>query len=193
MDAVLLNDFKGVHSGGLDFALVDTFPTRPQNYNDFANFSIRPIIAEQIVLACFRKYNRLFLKDDHTYDNLLGQSLISQQQNARALNNWFQHHFGRGVPRLDLVLTVANRQAVIQGIRHHLGLGIIVSHLAWKEIRLGAIVIVRDTAPQVVNRISIVQFLDKMPSLTEKSSLNHFQKALENSRILKKRKLYIPR
>ena len=184
---------NGVNSGELDFALVDTFPTKTQNYNDFGNFAIRPMIEEQVVLACSRKYSRLFLKDDHTYQNLLSQSFISQQQNARALNNWFRHHFGKDATRLNIVLTVANHQAVIQAVRHHLGLGIIVSHLAWQEIQSGAIVAVRSKAPQAINRISLVQLLDKVPSLTEKSFLNHFQKALENSRILKKRKLYIPR
>ena len=178
-----------VESGDLDFALVDTFPTKGQYHGDFGNFSITPVIEEEVVLACSKTYKKNVLKNNHTYENLIDQSFISQQHSARALNNWFRHHFGKSAGKLYTVLTVANHQAVVAAVRHHVGLGIIVSHLVWKEIRSGTIVVINRSAKQAVNRISILQLLDKVVPLTEKSFLAHFQYCLQNSATLKRLKL----
>ena len=178
-----------VESGDLDFAFVDTFPTKGQYHGDFGNFSITPVIEEEVVLACSKTYNKNVLANNHTYENLIDQSFISQQRNARALNNWFRHHFGKTAGKLNTVLTVANHQAVVSSVRHHAGLGIIVSHLVWKEIRSGNIVVINQSAKQAVNRISTVQLLDKVATPTEKSFLDHFHHSLQNSRTLKRLKL----
>ena len=180
-----------VESGDLDFAFVDTFPTKGQYYGDYGKFSIKPVIEEQVVLACSKHYNQKTLLNNHDFDNLIGKSYISQQHNARALNNWFRHHFGKTPNTLDIVLTVANHQAVLSAVRHHVGLGIIVSHLVWKEIRSGSIVVIKGSAKQAVNRISTVQLLDKVPTLTEKSFLAHFHHIVQQSKTLKRLNLSI--
>lgn len=178
-----------VESGDLDFALVDTFPTKGQYHGDFGNFSITPAIEEEVVLACSKTYNYNVLENNHTYENLIDKSFISQQHSARALNNWFRHHFGKAAGKLNTVLTVANHQAVVAAVRHHVGLGIIVSHLVWEEIRSGVIVVINKSAKQAVNRISIVELLDKVVPRTEKSFLAHFKYSLQNSETLKQLKL----
>ena len=174
-----------VSAGDLDFALVDTFPTRKQYSGDVGHLSITPVIEEAVVLACSGVYNGERLGNDHTFGRLAGQSYISQQQDARALNNWFRYHFGKAAPQLEIVLTVASHQAVLSAVRHHMGLGIIVSHLVPDEIQSGAIVVVRDGKPQATNKISIVQLLDKVPTLTEKSFLDHFNQRIRNSKTLR--------
>lgn len=174
-----------VESGDLDFAFVDSFPMRGPYYGDVGNFSITPVIEEEVVLACSKQYDQERLEADHTYANLVDKSYISQQSNARALNNWFRHHFGKRIQKLNIVLTVANHQAVVSAVRHHVGLGIIVSHLVGSEIQSGSIMVVKPSARQAVNQISIVQLLDKVPTLTEKSFLTHFQTIIQKSNTLK--------
>lgn len=40
-----------VNSGELDFAFTDTFPTRQQHYSNYGNFSISPVIEEEVVFG----------------------------------------------------------------------------------------------------------------------------------------------
>ena len=180
-----------VESGELDLAFVDTFPTKGQYYGDYGKFSTLPVVEEEVVLACSKSYNQNRLFSDHSYKNLIGKSYVSQQHDARALNNWFRHHFGKTAGKLNIVLTVANHQAVVSAVKHHVGLGIIVTHLVWDEIRSGSIVVIRRSARQAVNRISVVQLLDKVPTLTEKSFLAHFHHIVQKSQTLKRLNLII--
>jgi DNA-binding transcriptional LysR family regulator len=174
-----------VGSGDLDFAFVDTFPTKSQLYEDMAGFSIMPVIEEEVVLACSKAYQERYLNGTCTYANLTRQSFVSQQNDAWALKNWFRHHFGRNPAHLKIILTVESHQAVVSGIRHHLGLGIIVSHIVSSEINRGNIVPIQTNADQAVNRISLIQLKDKVPSLTEKFFQTHFIEELRRNATLK--------
>ena len=73
----------------------------------------------------------------------------------------------------------------MSGIRHHLGLGIIVSHIVSNEINRGNIVPIQTNADQAVNRISLIQLKDKVPSLTEKFFQAHFIEELRRNATLK--------
>ena len=175
-----------VRSGELDFAFADTFPTKEQIYEDHGHFSNKPVIEEEVILACSKRYNEKDMADDHSFNNLVHKSFISQQHDGRGLNNWFRHHFKKTAPRLNIVLTVANHQAVVSSVRHHVGLGIIVPHLIEKEIKTGSIVVIRCTAKQAVNRVSLVQLLDKVPTLTEKRFLITFDGIVQRSKTLRR-------
>ena len=181
----------GVASGDLDLAFVDTFPIKGQYYGDVGKFSIKPVTEEEVVLACSKQYNQTTLKNDHTYESLTHSWFISQQHSAGALNNWFRHHFNRAAGKLNVVLTVANHQAVVSAVRHHVGLGIIVSHLVWQEIQSGSIIVINASAGQAVNRISIVQLLDKVPTLMEKTFLAHFETAIQKSKTFERLRLQL--
>lgn len=180
-----------VNTGELDFAFVDTFPTKQQHYRDFGDFSIQPVIEEQVVLACSKTYFESHFDAQPTYDDLLTSSFVSQQQDARALNNWFLHHFHKTPAKLNIVLTVANHQAVVSGVKHHLGLGIVVNHLVGEEIQSGNIVVIREMEDQAKNRISLVRLQDKIPTLTERAFVSHFQSATRKSRTLQRLKLSV--
>lgn len=175
-----------VNSGELDFAFVDTFPTKDQHYSDFGSFSVQPIIDEQVVLACSKSFFDTHFTTEPTYDDLVTSPFISQEEDGRALYNWFLHHFGKTPIRLHIVLTIAHHQTVVSGVRHHIGLGIIVNHLVWDDIQSGKIVIIRNREPQAVNRISVVQLQDKIPTLTERTFLKHFESVSKKSKALKR-------
>lgn len=180
-----------ISSGELDFAFVDMFPARTRHYSDFGSFSAQPVIQEELVLACSDKYEAQNLNQDHTYKKLIGRTFVSQQPDTRGLNNWFRHHFDKTPPSLSVALTVADHQAIVSAVRHHAGLGIVVSHLVRRQIQTGELVVIRSRAQQAVNTISIVQLLDKIPSLTEKSFLSHFHLMVEKSKTLRRLNLAV--
>ena len=85
------------------------------------------------------------------------------------LRNWFKHHFNRFSIGLNRVLTVDNHQAVITGIKNQLGMGVIASHIVSRDIKRGKIIPIKTEKKDVINKISLVQLQDKVPSLTEKT------------------------
>ena len=144
------------------------------------------IIDEQVVLACSKSFFASNFTKEPSYDDLATASFISQEEDGRALYNWFLHHFGRAPAGLNIALTIAHHQTVVSGIRHHIGLGIIVNHLVWDDIQSGNIIVIRQGELQAVNRISVVQLLDKIPTRTERTFLKHFQSVARKSKTLKR-------
>ena len=179
-----------VERGELDFAFIDTFPTREQQVS-FAGCSARAVLEEEVVLACSRHYKEQRALDDGAYATLAAQHFIAQQRDAHALNNWFLHHFQRLPPGLDIVLTVSSHQAVVSAVKHHLGLGIVVSHLVWEDLAAGRLVVMRPEAVQAKNRISMVQLAGKVPSLRERLFLDHLLRQAANSKTLRRLNLVV--
>jgi hypothetical protein len=79
---------------------------------------------------------------------------------------------------LDIVFTVENVEGVIEGIKHHLGLGIVPFHLIGDEIAKGEFIHIKKARKEIVNRISLVQLQDKIPSITEKLFIEYFNKKI---------------
>ena len=173
-----------VSSGDLDLAFVDMFPVGAQFSDTFTPFAIEPIIEEEVVLACSRGYYDAMVKNTHTFEHLSVLAFMEYQPQAVVVKNWFRHHFGRAPSRLNAVMTVDSIQAVIAGVRHHLGLGVIASHMAWEEIAKGAIVPIPTDKAAVINKISLVQLQDKVPTLCERTFLAHFRKEMQVSGVL---------
>lgn len=179
-----------VEKGELDFAFIDTFPTKEQRAGR-ASCSARPILEEEVVLACSRQYLERHGQDDDSFTDLSAQPFISQQRDAHALNNWFLHHFGKVPPALDIVFTVSSHQAVVNSIKHHLGLGIVVSHLVWEEIEAQRLIVMRSRSTQAKNRISMVQLAGKIPPLRERLFLSHLQQLARSSKTLRRLNLIV--
>lgn len=174
-----------VAEGELDFTFVDEFLTREQFFGDLGLFSIEPIVEEEVILACSSNYNEEKLKGDHSYENLVKKDFISYQEHASALIGWFKHHYKKSTKRLNIVLTVDSLQAVVSGILNDLGLGIIATHISWKDIRKGRIVPISTPKEELINKISLVQLQEKIPSLTEKTFQSHFRKEIHETGVLK--------
>ena len=179
-----------VESGDLDFAFIDTFPTKEQDA--VPNTCIaKPILEEEVVLACSRQYWERHTLDETSLTHLSTQPFISQQRDAHALNNWFLHHFTRIPPALDIVLTVSSHQAVVNAIKVHLGLGIVVNHLVWDDLNSGRLVMLRSREEQAKNRISMVQLAGKIPPRRERLFINHLQTLAKSSKTLRRLHLTI--
>ena len=129
-----------VGDGNLDFALVDVFLTQSRQVGDLGIYSIEPLFDENVILACSGRYWRNSLEQDASFANLSAHAFLSYRANASELYSWFKHHHGKTLRHPHIVMTVDSVQAVISCIRHHMGMGIIVSHLVEEDLRKGAIV-----------------------------------------------------
>lgn len=161
--------------GQLDFAMVDLFKTQKNYLDELGLYSAEPIVDEEVILACSRSYFDKHLCHPLSYDILHRQQFISYDQSRLALSGWFRHHFDKTPPRLHTILTVESVQAVQQAIENHLGLGVITCHTIQEQLERGELVAIRSGRQEIVNTISLVQLLDKIPNFTEKSFQSHIR------------------
>ncbi len=173
--------FSMISTGELDFGLVDIFLTREQVSGDLGHFSIEPLIDEEVILACSKTYYQREIKGDHSFENLVTKEFISYRKTSLTLRNWFKHHFNRFSIELNRVMTVDSHQAVINGILHHLGMGVIAGHIVAGELDSGEIIPVHTRQKDVINKISLVQLQDKIPSLTEKTFIRFIKNDIQES------------
>lgn len=178
--------FPMIANGDLDFGLVDAFLTQEQIFGDSGIYSIEPLIEEEVILACSKKYYDKEIRGDHSFENLALKEFISYQRTSLTLKNWFKHHFNKFSVNLNRVMTVDSHQAVITGITHNIGLGVIASHIVQKEIRKNIIVPIKTSCQDVINKISLVLLQDKIPTLTEKTFLKYFKEDILRTGTTKK-------
>ncbi len=173
--------FPMISSGALDFGLVDIFLTRDQVFGNLGQYSIEPLIEEDVILACSKSYYEKEIKGDHSFENLVKKEFISYQKTSLTLLNWFKHHFNRYSIELNRVMTVDSHQAVINGILHDLGMGVIARHIVSRDIDQGKIIPVSTDQKEVINKIALVQLQDKVPSLTERTFTRFFINDIRDS------------
>ncbi|MBU0969849.1 MAG: LysR family transcriptional regulator [Proteobacteria bacterium] len=173
--------FSMINSGELDFGLVDIFLTRDKKFSDLGVFSSEPLIEERVILACSKVYYDREIKGDHSFENLVTKEFISYQKTSLTLRNWFKYHFNRFSIGLNRVMTVDSHQAVINGILNHLGMGVIAAHIVGAAIDSGQIIPVATSKEDVINKISLVQLQDKVPSLTEKTFIRFLKADIKSS------------
>lgn len=163
-----------VENGKLDFALVDVFLTQNYFAGNLDIFHFEPVVEEEIILACSRKYDSRSLGSDHSFQSLIQQQFIAYREDAQTIRNWFKHHFRKFNVDIDVILTVDSHQAVISAIRNHVGLGVVASDMVRNLLYKQQIVAIRTSKPEIINPISLVHLQEKVPSLTEK----HFEQFL---------------
>ena len=170
-----------ISHGELDFGLVDVFLTRQPVFGDLGRYSIEPLVDEEVCLACSDTYYRQQIHGDHSFENLVRKEFISYQSGYLPLKGWFKHHFNRFPTRLNRVMTVDSLQAVINGIKNHLGMGVIAAHMVREEIQGGHVVPITTSREEVINKIALVQLQDKIPTLTEKTFIRTMKENIKAS------------
>lgn len=165
--------------GQIDFALIDKFQTQNQYFGDHDVYHFHPVAEEKIILACSKQYYAKSIKKDHSFKHLTLQNFITYRQDAQNIKSWFRHHFKKSNIRLQSVLTVDSHQAIISAIQHHVGMGIIASHIVSKEIQRGTIIGIKTLKSEIRNQISLTQLQDKIPTLTEKIFIKFLLKEIE--------------
>ena len=169
-----------VEQGRIDFALVDEFLTQNLFLGNLDIYHFAPIVEEEVILACSAHYYAQSVKKDHSFRHLSQQAFITYRHNAQTVKNWFQHHFGKCNLPFNIVLTVDSLQAIISAIRHHLGMGVIASHLVKEEIQSGHIIPISTPKPKIINQISMVNLQEKIPTLSEKVFQNFLIDKIES-------------
>ena len=172
--------FSMISSGELDFGLVDMF-FRGREAGDLGIYSSEPLAEERVILACSKAYYDREIKGDHSFENLVSKEFISYQKTSLTLRIWFKYHFNRFSIDLNRVMTVDSHQAVINGILNHVGMGIVAAHIVGKAIDRDQIIPVATQKKDVINKISLVQLQDKVPSLTEKTFIRFLKSDIKAS------------
>lgn len=167
-----------VKDGRLDFALVDFFLVEEQVLASSGLYSVEPVFEEELVLACSKAYYDLEVKGDCSFENLVGKEFICDEHDEMVLFHWFRHHFNRTDRNLNVVMTVDNHQAVVTGLKLGMGLGVTASHFIWEDLIQGAIIPVKTLKKNMINKISMIQLQDKIPTLTEKTFYRYFQEEM---------------
>jgi len=175
----------GLLQGQLDIALIDEYLTQRMAPEELNPFSFEKIIDEEVVLAGSREYCTERLNNDFSLENLALQDYVSYHHDGLALTNWFKHHYNKSALDLNIVLETESLQAVMNGIQNHLGLSVIASHLAYDDIRRGAIVPIPTGKKAILNCISLARLQDKVPNLTEKTFLAHFRREVQQTGVFR--------
>ena len=157
-----------LRKGLVDFALVDVFLTQNTHIENLERYHFYPVVEEEIILACSKRYYQQYIKKDLSFTSLSQQNFISYRKDLQTIKHWFKHHFSKpNVPIRD-VLTVDSHQAVIAAIKHHIGMGIVSSHLVTNELHSAEMVRIKTSTPDIINPISLAYLQDKIPTFTEK-------------------------
>jgi DNA-binding transcriptional LysR family regulator len=156
-----------LHEGRLDLAFVDVFEASPAVRT--AGLEVVEVMEEQLVLVAEHGYEARVLQGSRALGRLATASFVEYHATAPAVTGWFRHHFGGVPPRLDVALVVESVQAVLAAVRHGMGLGVVPSHTAAAELEAGTLVVVATRRRAIVNRVSLVRVLDKVPSRAEKA------------------------
>lgn len=167
--------FAMLDKGELDIALVDEYLIQRMRSEDLKQYSLEKVIDEELILAGSKKYCDERLQNDYSLENLTKQDFISCHLDALAVTNWFRYHFDRAAPKLNIVLETDSFETVMEGIENHQGLSITASHLVHEQLKAGTINSIPAPKEATINRISIVQFQTKIPTLTEKYFLAHLK------------------
>ena len=165
----------GINQGMLDFSFIDIFIEKGEYARETALLDIQPIFSEKLILACSGEYYASKINGDHSFKNLSKQNFISYQKHSPAIRNWFRHHLGKTAVTIQPILSVESVKGVISGIKQSLGLGIVPSYLIGQELEAGEIMSIDLSPIELINRISLIRLLDKVPNLTEKTFIDHFK------------------
>jgi DNA-binding transcriptional LysR family regulator len=181
-----------LHEGRLDLAFIDVFErpvggmtsppaggmtgSKARRQPVEGGLELVEVMEEQLVLVAARDHEARALEGSRAFGRLAAASFVEYQPAAPAVRGWFRHHFGRVPARLDLALVVESVQAVITAVRHGMGLGVVPSHTVAAELEAGTLVVIGTRKRAIVNRVSLVRVLDKVPSRAEKAFVRFLER-----------------
>ncbi|NDV24171.1 LysR family transcriptional regulator [Desulfovibrio sp. JC022] len=172
--------FEKVAEGELDFAYIDILPFFMNTPGGTSAYSIEPVVREEFVLACSKKYYRARVNGTD-YDQLKKLNFIGYKDDIALFRSWFKLHFEREPQQLNLVFIADSSEAIVSAIKAGLGAGITVSHLMNREIATGEIIAIRPDEEKLQNTIACVQFKDKQSTITEKAFQEHLRLELNKN------------
>ncbi len=161
--------------GRLDFAFADIFVRKGDFSRELSCFNVESVFDEELIMVCSRNYFENKLKKNESVKDLVNGEYISYQPHYPELINWFRHHYNKHSVKLNIAMAIENVEGVLEGIRNSIGLGIVPSHLIRDQIDRGDLIHIKTRKKELINHISLVQLLDKVPSITERTFLDYFK------------------
>lgn len=154
--------------GEIDYILLDEFITNVSFIGGPGLFHFEPVAGEEVIMVCSKEYFEETMGGHMSLDVLSRQSFICYKEDMQITRQWFKHHYGGKYPKIQRTLTVDNHEAIVSAVLYHQGLGVVSSHQVKKHLRRGRMVKITSDKKEIVNNISLVQLMDKVPTLTEK-------------------------
>lgn len=167
-----------LREGRLDFCFADIFAHKWELADALSVFAIESVFAEELILVGAREFCEAHGLGKVTLEALERVSFVAYNAHAPSVRSWCLHHLGAVPSRISLALLVESVRAVLEAIKHGMGLAIVPAHLVAEELREGSLCALRTDKAPMRNEISIVQLQDKVPSLTEKTFLSFCKKTL---------------
>ncbi|MBN2419602.1 MAG: LysR family transcriptional regulator [Deltaproteobacteria bacterium] len=164
-----------LREGRLDFAFADIFVRKGEFTRELAVYSIEPVIDEELILVCSRTYFEKKLRKEQGIRELMNGDFISYQLHYPALRSWFRHHYNKHAIKLNIAMTIENVEGVLEGVRNNIGMGILPSHIIRDQLGKGELIHIRTRKKELINHISLIQLLDKVPNMTERTFLEYFR------------------
>lgn len=168
--SVLLQQLK---EGVLDFAFVDVFSHTSTLTYERSLLSIEPVYTEELLLVGVPDLLPKVSRKKWKLDDFTSFSYVAYNANAASLHSWFLHHWEAIPGKLSLAFTVESVQAARSAILHGMGLGVLPSQWIQEELETQELLVVKTSKAPQTNPISLVQLLDKKPTLTERSFVAH--------------------
>jgi DNA-binding transcriptional LysR family regulator len=168
-----------VKEGRLDLAFADIFSQKGIHSRELSLFEIQPVTDEKLVMVCSRSYHDQYIRGDYSLENLKERDFVAYQEHAPAIRSWFRHHFDKIAIHPHIIISVESVRSVITFVRHHMGLGIVPYHFIDHLLVKGELILIPGSKTEIINRISLVQLQDKVPTILEKRFLEHFHAQLK--------------
>ncbi|MBF0546717.1 MAG: LysR family transcriptional regulator [Candidatus Riflebacteria bacterium] len=169
--------FSLLGDGSLDFAYIDILPIFIDKPGGDSSYIIEPVFREEFILMCSKKFYECHISD-HSLDCLRRQPFIAYKSNPALFNSWFKLHFDSVPTDLNIVFSVDSAQAIISAIEEDLGLGIVVSHLLFRQLSCNSIVSITVSGKKLENTIAYVRLKNRSWTITERAFQKHFQREL---------------
>ncbi|XPV77761.1 MAG: LysR family transcriptional regulator [Desulfovibrio sp.] len=164
--------FRKLGNGELDFAYIDILPFKIQTSKEESLYQITPLIREEFILACSKKYYNEHIKqsDFRTLKNL---DYISFRKDTALIDSWFNLHHKKIPESLKIRFSVDSALGIISAIEADVGLGVSVSHFMSQQISSGSIIPINAGERQLENTIAYVQLKNKKLSKLEDAFQRH--------------------
>lgn len=162
-----------LEAGELDLTIADVFDDPSPSRLRPSLFSLETLFEERMTLLCSRDYFAQHGLKTASFETLASCDFLTHQNQTFDLKSWFRHHFDKVPPQLNIALTVDDSHALFEAVKLSLGLAVLGSHLAEGELESGELRAVLAGPTDEINHISLVQLLDKKPSLTERTFVKH--------------------
>lgn len=167
-----------LRAGDLDFSFADIFSHKWELMDQLDLFAIEPIFEEELVLVGAEAYC-VELEDGEAlslWSLLARATFVVYKTHAPSIRSWLAHHTAGAkeeppqdaFEKLNISLIVESVRAAITAVKHRMGMALLPSHLVEEDVASGLLRILSTSSGPMINKVSLLQLQDKVPTMTER-------------------------